>query len=145
MLIRKASAVWEGNLPKGHGTFNSGTGIIKGKYSATTRFGEEPGTNPEELIAAAHASCFSMAFANELDKAGFTPTSVRTTAKVHLEKVDNGFKITTILLSAEGDVPGIDSNDFLKYAEIAKTGCPVSKALTGATIQLEAKLLNSEN
>ena len=114
-----------------------GGGAFEGAFSFASRFEEGPGTNPEELIAAAHAGCFSMAFSNELAKAGFTPKRVSTTAKVHLENA----KITTIELISEGEVPGIDEKKFLEIGEGAKQNCPVSKLVTGATVKLQAKLV----
>jgi osmotically inducible protein OsmC len=117
-----------------------GGGAWEGQYSFSSRFEEGPGTNPEELIAAAHAGCFSMAFSNGLAKAGFTPTSVQTTAKVYLEKVGEGFKITRINLDTVGRVPGIPENQFMEIAEGAKKNCPVSQLLTGAEITLNARL-----
>jgi osmotically inducible protein OsmC len=118
-----------------------GSGAFEGQYSFSSRFEEGKGTNPEELIAAAHAGCFSMAFSNQLAKAGFTPKRVATTAKVHLVKGEAGFGITTIELETEGSVPGIDNAKFQELANAAKVGCPVSKLLTGAEIKLNAKLL----
>jgi len=117
------------------------SGAFQGAYSFSSRFEEGTGTNPEELIAAAHAGCFSMAFSNGLAKAGFIPTKVQTTARVKLEKVGEGFKITTIELSTEGQVPGIDENKFRELAEGAKKNCPVSQALTGVNITLQARLV----
>ena len=110
---------------------NFGSGAFDGAYSFSSRFEEGTGTNPEELIAAAHAGCFSMALAAGLGKGGFNPESVRTTAKVHLEKQDDGFAITRIELDTEAKVPGIDNAKFQEFAENAKKGCPVSKALAG--------------
>ena len=140
MSVRTASAEWKGNLPKGSGTVETETGALKGTYSFASRFEEGAGTNPEELIAAAHAGCFSMAFANGLAKAGFEPTSVRTTAKVHLEMGPDGFGISRIDLECFGNVPGIDDNAFQEHAKAAKVGCPVSKALSATPIQLKATL-----
>ena len=141
MTIRTASAVWEGGLVKGNGTFTVQSGSVGGEYSFPTRFEEKPGTNPEELIGAAHASCFSMAFSAELEAAGFPPTRISTTAKVHLEKGKAGFSITTIDLITEGIVPGIDEATFQAKAAGAKAGCPVSRLLTGAEITLSATLV----
>ncbi|HWP81721.1 MAG TPA: OsmC family protein [Bacteroidota bacterium] len=141
MPVRTASAVWEGNLQQGKGTMKMSSGAYEGKYSFASRFEEGVGTNPEELIAAAHAGCFSMAFSNGLAKAGFTPTRVSTTAKVHLNKVETAFKITTVELETEGVVPGIDESKFKELAETAKKNCPVSQLLTGAEITLKAKLV----
>jgi lipoyl-dependent peroxiredoxin len=141
MPIRTANARWEGNLTEGSGTVKTGKGGLSGNYSFKSRFEEGEGTNPEELIAAAHAGCFSMALSNALAGAGFTPTSVETTAKVHLDKVDNGFAVTRIDLETVGDVPGIDADTFQKTAENAKENCPISKLLSpGAQISLSAKL-----
>jgi len=140
MPIRKANAKWEGDLMAGKGTMALGSGAYQGSYSFGSRFEEKPGTNPEELIGAAHAGCFSMAFSAILGKAGFKPNSVTTDAKVHIDKVGDGFSITTIELSTVGDIPGIDEATFKKHAEEAKAGCPVSRALTGVEIKLTAKL-----
>ena len=141
MPIRTASARWEGNLTEGSGTVKTGKGGYQGNYSFKSRFEEGEGTNPEELIAAAHSGCFSMAFSKGLADAGFTPTSVETTAKVHLDKTDGGFGVTRIELDTVGDVPGIDDDTFQKIAEGAKENCPISRLLSpGAAISLTAKL-----
>ena len=141
MPIRSASARWQGNLTEGSGTIKTGKGGIQGNYSFKSRFEEGEGTNPEELIGAAHAGCFSMAFSKDLADAGFTPTSVETTAKVHLDKTDGGFGVTRIELDTVGDVPNIDANTFQKIAEGAKENCPISRLLSpGAQISLNAKL-----
>ena len=140
MAIRTAKAQWDGNLQQGRGNMSFGSGAWSGNYSFQSRFEEGPGTNPEELIAAAHAGCFSMAFANALAKKGFEPKRVSTTANVHLTKGEAGFSISTIELKTEADVPGIDPAQFQATAEEAKKGCPVSKALAGTDIKLEAKL-----
>lgn len=140
MPVRAASAEWKGNLPKGSGTLETETGAVKGNYSFASRFEEGAGTNPEELIGAAHAGCFSMAFANGLAKAGHEPESIRTTARVHLEKGGDGFGISKIVLECVGRVPGLDEETFQKHAGEAKTGCPVSKALSATTIELNATL-----
>jgi osmotically inducible protein OsmC len=117
-------------------------GAYSGAYSFSSRFEEGTGTNPEELIAAAHAGCFSMALSNALSQAGFTPTSVETTAKVHLEKTDAGMSVTTIDLVTQGKVPGIENAKFQEVAEGAKKGCPISRLLSpGAKITLDAKLV----
>jgi osmotically inducible protein OsmC len=141
MPARTSSAVWTGDLKSGKGTMRLGSGAFEGAYSFQSRFEEGTGTNPEELAGAAHAGCFSMAFANELSKAGFVPTRVATTAKVHLEKGDAGFSITRIDLSSEAQVPGIDDTKFQAIAGAAKIGCPISKLFTGAQINLDAKLI----
>lgn len=140
MPVRKASAVWEGNLVKGNGRVKTETGTLDGQYSFSSRFEEGKGTNPEELIGAAHAGCFSMAFSNELDKAGFTPRSVSTEDKVYIEKVGNGFSITKIEMTTDADVPGIDNETFQRIAEDAKNNCPVSRALKGVDLVLNARL-----
>jgi osmotically inducible protein OsmC len=141
MPINTAAARWEGNLTEGSGWMKTGKGGLQGNYSFQSRFEEGAGTNPEELIAAAHAGCFSMAFSNGLSQAGFVPTSVDTTARVALEKTDAGFAITRIELETKGDVPGIDESTFQKIAEDAKANCPISRLLSpGADISLSAKL-----
>ena len=141
MAVRTAEAVWEGDLMQGKGTMKLGSGAYEGAYSFASRFEEGPGTNPEELIAAAHAGCFSMALSALLAQAGYTAKRIHTTAKVHLNKVDEGFKITNIELDTEAEVPGIDEKTFLEHAEKAKAGCPVSQALAGTEITLQAKLV----
>lgn len=140
MPVRKASAVWNGSLKEGNGTMQMGSGAYEGPYSFGSRFLEEPGTNPEELIAAAHAGCFSMALSGGLGRSGHEVTSISTSAKATLEKVGEGFQITTIELTTEGVVPGIDEATFLEHAEGAKANCPVSKALAGVEITLNATL-----
>ena len=143
MAKRTASAVWKGTLREGGGTVKLGSGAFEGKYSFASRFEDGTGTNPEELIGAAHAGCFSMALAAGLTKAGFNPTRISTTAQVSLEKVGEGFKITTIELKTEGEVPGIDESAFLEQAESAKKNCPVSQALAGTEIRLNATLVKT--
>lgn len=141
MAIRKADAVWEGSLQEGKGTMKLSSGAFEGAYSFSTRFEEEPGTNPEELIGAAHAGCFSMALSGGLGRAGYTPTRISTTAKVHLTKGDAGFSISKIELHTEAEIPGIDEATFMEQAEGAKANCPVSKLLApGAEIELHATL-----
>jgi len=141
MPVRSSSAVWNGNLLQGSGTMKLGSGAYEGAYSFPSRFESGQGTNPEELIAAAHAGCYSMALSATLGKAGFNPTRIATTAKVHLEKVGDGFSITKIELVTEAQVPGIDNATFQTNAEAAKKGCPVSKALAATEITLSAKLV----
>jgi len=141
MAIRKAEAVWQGGLRDGQGKVKLGSGTFEGAYSFPSRFEEGKGTNPEELIGAAHAGCFSMALSAGLGQAGITPKRITTTAQVHLEKSGDGFAITRIDLSTEADVPGIDAAAFAKHADDAKRNCPVSKALAGTSITLAAKLL----
>ena len=141
MPTRTSSARWEGDLKSGAGTVSTGSGTFQGSYSFPSRFESGQGTNPEELVAAAHAACYSMALSNGLAKAGFTPTSVETTAAVHLGQVEGGFAITRIDLTTRGDVPGIDAADFEKHAAEAKAGCPISKALASVEITLDAQLV----
>ena len=141
MPVRTAEAEWKGNLNRGSGRMKLGSGAFEGSYSFPSRFEDGPGTNPEELIGAAHAGCFSMALSHMLAEAGHIPDAVHTTAKVHIDKVDDGFKITTIELQTEGKVPGIDEKTFQEKAKAAKEGCPVSQALAGVDIRLQAKLI----
>jgi osmotically inducible protein OsmC len=141
MPARRASAVWEGDLKSGKGTMRLGSGAFEGQFSFASRFEDGTGTNPEELAGAAHAGCFSMAFSNELSKAGFVPTRVATSARVHLEKGESGFAISRIDLECEARVPGIDDARFQQLATVAKKGCPISKLFTGAEINLDAKLV----
>ncbi|MCK9249264.1 MAG: OsmC family peroxiredoxin [Solirubrobacteraceae bacterium] len=136
----KGSAEWNGDLKSGSGTFTAGD-AISGAFSFKSRFEDGPGANPEQLIAGAHAACFSMAFSNVLAGAGHVPTSVRTDATVTLRLTDDGPTITRIALRTVGVVPGIDDAAFQEHAAAAKAGCPVSKALAGVgEITLEATL-----
>ena len=141
MPTRNAEATWNGGLKDGTGDLKTGSGAISGKYSFGSRFENGTGTNPEELIAAAHAGCYSMALAAGLGKAGFNPQRVHTTAQVTLDKVGEGFKITKIRLRSEAKVPNIDPKQFQDIAEKTKAGCPVSQALSATPIELEAKLV----
>jgi len=141
MPVRSSSARWQGPLKNGQGTMKLGSGAYEGSYSFPSRFENAQGTNPEELIAAAHAGCFSMAFSMFLGNAGYTPTRIDTTAKVHLEPAGGGFAITRIELETEAEVPGIDPDAFQEQAKAAKENCPVSKALAGTQISLVAKLV----
>jgi len=142
MPTRKAEAEWKGNLAEGSGRLKVGSGAFDGPYSFKSRFEEgQSATNPEELIGAAHAGCFTMALTAQLSRAGITPTRIHTDAKVKLEKIGEGFSITTIELETEADIPGIDDATFQKHALDAKLNCPVSKALAGTNIRLNAKLL----
>jgi osmotically inducible protein OsmC len=141
MAIRTGQAVWEGNLLNGKGIVKLGSGAFEGQYSFSSRFEEGKGTNPEELIGAAHAGCFSMAFSAALTEAGFTPKRIETTALVHLQKGDKGFRISLIELNTEAQVPGIDNNRFQEIAENAKKNCPVSQALAAIDIKLQARLM----
>ncbi len=139
-MERKASAIWNGGLKDGNGTISTESGALATKpYSFSTRFENGAGTNPEELIAAAHAGCFSMAFANELSKAGMNPVSVATTAAATFEKTDAGFTITKIHLTTLAKVPGASKEAFDAAANAAKVGCPISRVLK-AEITLDAKL-----
>jgi len=142
MATRNGSAVWKGNLKEGSGEVTVGDGVFSGAYSFSSRFEEGDGTNPEELIAAAHAACFSMAFSNILAEAGHTADSVSTTAKVGLRPLDGKPTIASIELEVEAAVPGIDEAAFQEHAEAAKAGCPVSRALAGVPeITLSARLV----
>jgi lipoyl-dependent peroxiredoxin len=139
-MKQKASAVWKGSLKEGTGTLSTQSGALANKpYSFKTRFEGEPGTNPEELIGAAHAGCFSMAFSMILGQAGFTPEKIETTATITLEQKDGGFAITTSHLDVSASIPGIDDAKFQELAGKAKAGCPVSKLLN-ANITMEARL-----
>jgi lipoyl-dependent peroxiredoxin len=140
MAIRTSEAEWRGTLREGQGRMKLGSGAFEGEYSFPSRFESGQGTNPEELIGAAHAGCFSMALAAALTKAGHAPTRVHTVARVHLDKVDQGFAITTIDLETDAEVSGIDEAAFQREAQSAKQNCPVSKALQGVTINLTARL-----
>lgn len=141
MVMRSSDAEWRGNLQSGNGTMRLGSGAFEGSYSFPSRFENGQGTNPEELIAAAHAGCFAMAFSHGLSQAGHTPTRVHTTARVHLDKAGGGFAITRIELECEAEVPGIDEATFRQQADDAKKNCPVSKALAGTEIVLNARLV----
>jgi len=141
MATRIGSAVWEGTLKQGRGTMKLGSGAFDGPYSFSSRFEEGKGTNPEELIGAAEAGCYSMALAFNLEKAGHPAKRVTTTATVKLEQAEGAFKITSINLKTEADVPGIDEAKFREQAELTKKTCPVSVALAGTQINLEAKLV----
>ena len=141
MAKRTADAVWNGTLTDGEGTMEFGGGAFSGSYSAKSRFEEGEGTNPEELIAAAHAGCFSMALSLGLEQAGHPSESVSTTADVHLTPADGGFAISRIDLHTRATVPGIDPDEFQRVAEETKSGCPVSKALAAVPeIKLDATL-----
>lgn len=141
MAVQNARAEWKGSLKEGDGRMRLGTGAFEGRYSFASRFENGPGTNPEELIGAAHAGCFSMALAAELGRAGHQPTSIRTEARVHLGTSDGKPTITRIDLETEGEVPEIDAATFQRLAETAKQGCPVSRALAGvAEVTLKATL-----
>ncbi|MEA2449219.1 MAG: lipoyl-dependent peroxiredoxin [Thermoleophilaceae bacterium] len=141
MPTRSGSAVWKGDLEGGEGNLTVGNGVFEGAYSFKSRFEEGEGTNPEELIAAAHAACFAMAFANTLAGEGHEPESVEAGARVVLKEVDGAPTLARIELSVEASVPGIDEDEYQRLAEQAKKDCPVSRALAGVKeIRLEAKL-----
>ena len=140
-MKRSASAVWNGDLMKGAGNVKLGSGAFEGQYNFSSRFESGTGTNPEELLGAAHAACFSMALSAGLGGAGFKPQRVSTTAKVTVEKVGEGFKITRIQLNTEASVPNIDPGKFQEIAKATKTGCPVSQALASVPMELDAKLV----
>jgi lipoyl-dependent peroxiredoxin len=140
MPVRNAEAEWKGNLTEGQGNIKLGSGAFEGSYSFASRFQDgEAATNPEELLGAAHAGCFTMALDGALTRGGFTPTRLHTTAKVRLDKVGDGFSITKITLELEGDVPNLSKDEFDKIAHEAKANCPVSKALAGTEIELIIK------
>jgi osmotically inducible protein OsmC len=140
-MDRSADARWEGDLRSGRGSLRLGSGAFEGKYAFTTRFESAPGTNPEELLGAAHAACYSMALASALSKGGHPPKSIETTATVHLEKVGEGFSITGIDLATRGNVPGASDADFQRLAEDTRKGCIVSRALSAVPTQLKATLV----
>ena len=141
-MQRKASAVWKGGLKDGKGSVSSASGVLSNTpYSFTTRFENTPGTNPEELIAAAHAACFSMALSAQLGAANLTPESIDTSATLTMDKLDSGWTITAVHLDVAARVPGADAVAFQKAADNAKSGCPVSKVLK-ANITMNAKLEN---
>ena len=143
MPTRTASARWDGTLQEGSGTMRMRSGSYEGPYSFQSRFQEGDGTNPEELIAAAHAGCFSMAFSADLGRAGYDPSRVETTATVHLEMEDSGPRIARIVLDTRASVAGISDEEFQQVAESAKQNCPVSKALAAVeTIEVNAELVS---
>ncbi len=141
MTVRNAEAHWEGTLRAGAGTMKLGSGAYEGPFTFASRFEEGPGTNPEELIGAAHAGCYSMFLSALLSNAGYMPTRIHTTATVHLGRVDGAPAITQIVLVTEAVVPGLSETEFQEKAAAAKAGCPVSKALAGTEIKLTATLL----
>lgn len=143
MPIRNASAHWEGDIRSGSGTVSLGSGAFTGRYSFNSRFEDGPGTNPEELLGAAHAGCFTMALDYALSSAGKKPTRIDTTAKVHIDSVPGGFALSKIELHCEAAVPDLDDAGFQEAAAGAKAGCPVSKALAGVEITLSAHLVSA--
>lgn len=141
-MKRTASAHWSGTLKEGKGTLSTGSGVLKDSpYGFSTRFEDEPGTNPEELVGAAHAGCFSMAFSMLLGEEGFTADSIDTKATVTLDKQDGGFAVTAVYLEMRATIPGIKEDQFRNIADKAKGGCPISKLLK-ADISLDAHLEN---
>jgi lipoyl-dependent peroxiredoxin len=141
MKKNKAQAIWKGSLKEGNGVIKLDSNKQEIAYDFGTRFAEKPGSNPEELIAAAHAGCFSQALSNILTEKGYTPKKITTTAEVHLEKTDNGFKISESHLSTEVEVDDIEEALFLKLAVEAKVNCPVSLAISSVKINMKAKLI----
>jgi osmotically inducible protein OsmC len=143
MAVRQATAKWQGTLKEGTGHLALQSGAFEGPYSFSTRFEDGTGTNPEELLGAAHAGCYSMALNAALERAGHTPNYVNTTAKVHLERTDKGMAITKIELDVEADVPGLSDADFQQHAEATKTGCIISAALASVPMELTARLVSA--
>ena len=141
MPKRHANAKWNGTLKEGNGTMKLGSGAFEGAFTFGTRFENEAGTNPEELVGAALAGCFSMALSASIGKEGFAPESVETKSVTTIENTGDGFSITSIELTTTARVPDISDSDFQRIATATKSGCPVSKALTGTNISLDAKLL----
>lgn len=141
MIKRKSEAIWQGDLKKGQGSLSLGSGAYSGKYSFSSRFEDGKGTNPEELIAAAHAGCYSMALSADLSEAGYTVEEVKTEAIVMMDKKDGGMAITGIKLVTNARVKDIEMEEFSKFASGAKKNCPVSRALAAVDVQLEAHLL----
>lgn len=142
MAVRKADAIWEGTLKEGKGTMKLSSGAYEGPYTWRSRFEEAEGTNPEELVAAAHAGCYSMALSSELGKVGFTPDRINTTANAHFEKIEAGWRIVRMQLVTEASVPNIDESAFQEAAQKAKNGCPVSNMFGDhVEITLEARLV----
>src|ERR1700744_3428801 len=141
MITRHAEATWKGDLMQGKGSVKTHSGVVNHPYSFQTRFENGPGTNPEELLGASHAACFSMALSHLLASAGHVPTRVTTKADVSLDKVGEGFKIVKIVLTTDAEVPGLDDAKFQEIAGQAKTGCPISQALAATPIELKATLV----
>lgn len=140
MPTSKARAIWEGGLQAGEGRFSSDSGAIEGRYTAGTRFTDAGGSNPEELLAAADAACFSMALSAALEREGYSPRRIETDAACTIEKVDDGWKVTRIKLKTRGNVPGVSDADFQRFAAQAKDGCPVSTALKG-NVQIDVEAI----
>jgi osmotically inducible protein OsmC len=141
-ITRTAEASWSGTVAEGGGRLGVGSGAFEGPFTLKARVEEgQPSANPEELVGAAHAGCFTMSLADQLSEAGHPPTELRTTARVRLEQLPEGFRITRIALSTEGEVPGVDDAQFQHFAERAKATCPVSLVLAGTEITLDARLV----
>ncbi|HVN56018.1 MAG TPA: OsmC family protein [Anaerolineaceae bacterium] len=140
MAVRTSEAIWEGSLREGKGTMKLASGTYEGAFTWSSRFEEAPGTNPEELVAAAHAGCFSMSLSSNLGKAGFTPRRIHTTSQVKIELVEGKNRITQIHLETEASVPGIDEARFQEVAKYAKENCPVSVALSSVPMTMNARL-----
>ena len=140
-MKRTAAARWAGDLSSGNGTLRTASGAVRGAYSFQSRFEEGTGTNPEELLGAAHAACFSMALSHALASAGHRPTSVDTTATVHLVKGEQGLAITQIDLQTQGIVPGLSAEEFARFADETKQGCIISRALSAVPMSLHASLV----
>src|SRR5215208_6445489 len=139
-IRRSADATWRGTVGNGIGNIALGSGAFNGPYSLRSRLGDEPHTNPEELIGAAHAGCFAMSLANLVAKAGHTATEIAASSRVTLEEVEGRFTLTQIVLTAVGDVPGLEEDEFVRLAAVAKATCPVSRALAGIEITFDARL-----
>ena len=140
-VVRSSQASWQGTVPEGGGRIALGSGAFEGPFTLRARVEDvERATNPEELIGAAEAGCYTMSLANLLSEAGHPPDDLRTTARVRLEQLEAGFSITRIDLETTGEVPGVDEAEFQRFAEEAKATCPVSRALAGTEITLEARL-----
>jgi osmotically inducible protein OsmC len=140
MAIRLATARWNGSLKEGSGTFTVQSGAVEGAYTWGARFGDDPGTNPEELVGAAHAACYSMALSSNLGKAGYTPERIDTTARVHFEQGDAGFSIVRIELTTAASVPGVTDEEFQQVARTTKDTCPISRALASVPVDVNATL-----
>ena len=138
MLVRRASATWHGSIGEGHGHMEFGD--FEGSYSVASRFEDGEGTNPEELLGAAHAGCFSMALSSNLSAEGHPPKSVETSAQVHIDKLEAGWTVTRVHLVTKAEVAGLEAEAFQEFAEDAKANCPISRALAGVEITLEASL-----
>ena len=140
MAVRTSEAEWNGTLREGNGQMKLGSGAYEGAYTYSSRFEEGQGSNPEELLGAAHAGCFSMSLSGALTRAGFPPTRIHTTAKVHIESTGGRSSVTRIELMTEGQVPGIDEATFQEHAKFAKENCPISRALAVPEVTVDARL-----